>query len=156
MPKPALTGSDLPEARQKPAVLPSSKAPTYKFQDKPCTAGLAHKRINRKRKVPTPLPEPSVSHPSLLPMTQAPEANVITYPVIMEQQQLIILPGQQTAVFPPLTTPTISATPTASTNLKKSRPYKTPSFIKCSKCGQNRKNSTTHKSYMFKIYCQIS
>ncbi|XP_060590001.1 uncharacterized protein LOC132745184 [Ruditapes philippinarum] len=147
MPKPALTGSDLPEARQKPAALPSNQAPTYKFKDNPCTAGLAHKRINRKRKSDTKLS-----------VNQTPEATVITYPVIMEQQQIIILPGQQTAIVPPLTTTstTTSPIPTTSITSKKTRPYKTPTFVNCSKCGQNRKNSTTHKTYMFKIYCQNS
>ena len=46
MPKPAMTERGLPEAKQKPAVLPSSEAPRFEFKSPQCTAGLEHKRVS--------------------------------------------------------------------------------------------------------------
>ncbi|XP_053376673.1 uncharacterized protein LOC128547652 [Mercenaria mercenaria] len=125
MPKPPMTASGLPEARQKPAVLPSSEAPRFTFQNPSCTAGLAHKRTNCKRK--TPVPEPSDSKKPALQTIKPATPTIIRYPVMMEQQQLIVLnPGHHT--FPSFTTSTPPTT-TSTTPSKKSRPYKPPSFI---------------------------
>ncbi|XP_045166755.2 uncharacterized protein LOC123530114 [Mercenaria mercenaria] len=153
MPKPPVTASGLPEARQKPAVLPSSEAPRFTFKNPSCTAGLARKRTNSKRK--TPVPEPSDSKKPALQTILPATPTVIRYPVIMEQQQLIVLnPGHHN--LPSFSTSTPPTTTTTTIPSKTSRPYKTPSFIKCSKCGHNRKNSDTHKSFMFNIFCANS
>jgi len=126
MPQPPVTESGLPEARQKPAALPASQSPWFQFANPSCTAGLAPKRNLAATRTKAPTPQPNLTS---------------TYMVMEENQQLFVLPPVATA-----------ATATPTTTLK--RAYRKPDFVKCDKCGENRKNSETHKSYMFHIFCE--
>ncbi|KAH3813670.1 hypothetical protein DPMN_142135 [Dreissena polymorpha] len=56
MPKPSMIGNTLPEACQKPAVLPSPRGQNFEFQSPTCIAGLARKRTGSKRKAETERP----------------------------------------------------------------------------------------------------
>ena len=131
MPQPPVTGSGLPEARQKPTALPASRAPKFQFPNPSCTAGLAPKRKLAATHTKEPTPQP------ILPSR---------YAVMVENQQLFVLP--------PVATATATAATTATTPTTPKRAYRKPDFVKCGKCGENRKNSETHRSYMFHIYCE--
>ncbi|KAH3736782.1 hypothetical protein DPMN_043355 [Dreissena polymorpha] len=132
MPKPSMTGNTLPEARQKPTVLPSPSGQKFEFQSSPCTAGLARKRTGLKRKAETERP--------LTPVFILP---AMKNPICIQQAPIITLPDQPSL-------------PPAKDTKKNARKYTTPDFVKCSRCGENRKQSTTHQSYMFHIYCKAT
>ncbi|WAR14620.1 hypothetical protein MAR_004725 [Mya arenaria] len=104
MPKPPMTASGLPEARQKPVVLPSSEAPMFTFQK-----------------------------PSIMPALE----NHNTQMSCHNGAAAIVHPSWST--LKPSNITSINNSNNKNTFKKRPRSYKIPEYIKCSKCGQNRK-----------------
>ncbi|WAR14622.1 LOW QUALITY PROTEIN: hypothetical protein MAR_004727 [Mya arenaria] len=146
MPKPPMTASGLPDARQKPVVLPSSEAPMFTFQNPAVLlAWRIRGRIGRGKCLPIAIRLRSTSTATNYASTRNHNAQISCH----NGAAAIVHPSWTT--LNPSNIISINNSNNKNTFKKRPRSYKTPEYIKCSKCGQNRKKNLKTITLSFEL-----